>query len=359
MSLDWETYLTLPSVSGPGVSGRYQDCIEHCAQSFAHQRKILRRAIEATRPKRVACLGAGVLNDIPFWTLVRSGAIVHLVDWLPGVVEAGLEATIIRRDDEGGLSCIYCDVEAELARSYCRNCHIKGQPTVDVCDSFEAVPGKPEKCQAFERGEYPFIHLADITGGYAENFARRAGREVAKAGSWKEAFRRGLALAKRSAGESRIEGIPDHSVDLVTSSMVITQFDVEPYGYFSKQAEAKLGTPGTQQERRLRPALAALRERLWNSQFDRHVDEILRILTPEGHLFIAFELYQLDPETGRWFLVEQSHRAIAKLAERFDFNHDIIPTEDMMTCFKVDESGSLVSSFVLVPRHERQPRTPS
>lgn len=351
--MDWETYLTLP-----GVTGRYQDCIQRCALSFVRQRDILRRTIKAMQPKRIACLGAGVLNDIPYWTLVRSGAMVHFVDWLPGAVEAGLDATIIRRDDNGGLFCIYCDLDVAMARSYCQNCRFKNQSATGVCDSFEEVVGEPPKCQAFERGEFPIIHRADVTGGYAEAFARQSGREVAKAGSWREAFRRGLALAKRAGGEQKIFGIPDHSVDLVTSSMVISQFDVEPYGYFSKQVEAKLGTPGTREERRLRPTLATLRDRLWNNQFDRHMDEIQRILTPEGHLFIAFELFQLDPETGRWFLVEQSHSAIAKLAERFDFNHDIIPAEDMMTCFKVDKGGSLVSSFVLEPRRRRRSRTP-
>ena len=68
MPVGWEEYL---KVSNP--CDRFHECRRRCKSTFEQHRRVIRCAVEATRPKTVACLGAGVLNDIPFEFLVRSG----------------------------------------------------------------------------------------------------------------------------------------------------------------------------------------------------------------------------------------------------------------------------------------------
>ena len=165
-----------------------------------------------------------------------------------------------------------------------------------------------------------------------------------------EALRRAGALANRVKRQRTTMDIPDASVDLVTSSMVVSQFEHEPYGYFSKQAAAVLGSPSRGEENRLSPAMEALRSTLLANQIERHLDEIERILAPGGHCFMAFEMFHVEDGTGRWFLVSEMHGALAAIAGRFDFNFDILPQSDSVALFESPGGRSVVHRFVLEPR---------
>lgn len=115
MATTWEDYLTRPD-----AASAHRDCHLRFRRAFASQRDCIRRIFETTRPRVVACLGAGVLNDLPYRTFIESGAVVHLVDWLPGVVESGVAHSIIRHTESGPAQCVYCLCPEADARAYCR-----------------------------------------------------------------------------------------------------------------------------------------------------------------------------------------------------------------------------------------------
>ena len=102
---------------------------------------LLRRSAKQIPPRSVACLGAGVLSDIPYRRLIECGGAVHLVDWLPGVCQSGIKHSIIEIGDDN------------------------------------------PACAAFTHGECPTIHHEDVTGDYASHFSRRLLAELRGVGS--------------------------------------------------------------------------------------------------------------------------------------------------------------------------------
>lgn len=345
MVTTWENYLTRSD-----AARAHCDCHLRCGRAFENQRDCIRRIFETTRPKVVACLGAGVLNDLPYRAFVESGATIHLVDWLPGVVESGVAHSIIRHTGSDPPQCVYCLCPEADVRAYCRNYRKSRTSAQGVCKRFVPDTREPLTCLAFQKGDLPFIYRQDVTGGYASAFGRGVCGEVRTVTSWRQAFRRAGALANRVKRQRTTMDIPDASVDLVTSSMVVSQFEHEPYEYFSKQAAAVLGPPSPGEKNRLRPAMEALRSTLLANQIERHLDEIERILAPGGHCFMAFEMFHVEEGTGRWFLVREMHGALAAIARRFDFNFDILPHSDSVALFETPGGRSVVQRFVLEPR---------
>ncbi len=345
MATSWHDYLRVP---------RDEDvrrlCQPRYRTAFNRQRDALRRIVDTLRPKTVACLGAGVLNDIPYETLVRTGATIHLVDRLPGVIDTGLSASVIRCGQDGNPYCVYCRLDPARARLYCRHFQESMRAPGSVCERFAPASGEPRGCASYVRGEEPRVHEQDITGGYAGAFAEGVPRAVREVDSWRQAFRHASALAKRAERHRSSLDVPDGSVDLVTSAMVVSQFEHEPYTYFSRQAATRLGRPSMEEEKRLRPALETLRDKLLLNQVERHCDEIGRMLAPEGRCFMSFELFQLDRRDGRWFLVKEMYEALKVLGQRFRFDFNVLSTEDAVTRFETGESASLVYAFLLAPR---------
>lgn len=343
--LPWDAYL-----AGQGAAQAYRECRSRRAPAFRQQRAFIRRIIERTKPDVVACLGAGVLNDIPYRTLMGSGARLHLVDWLPGAIEAGVALSIIATDEAGGAHCAYCALGGDRARECCANFHLSGPPSSAVCDRFVPTAGDPPACDAFEIGSWPQVHVEDVTGGYASAFALGLGPELRGVTTWKQAFARANALARRIGRPARQRqrlSIADASVDLVTSSMLLSQFEHEPYDYFAKQAARLIGPPGAGDERRLNRAMARLRDALVDQQVEEHCLEIRRILAPGGRAFMSFELFHLNPERTDWFLVRETHRSLPALDQHFRFNFDIIGAGESLTRFQSGRAPSVVLALVL------------
>ena len=159
--------------------------------------------------------------------MVEAGASLHLVDWVPGLVAAGVSLSIIELGDTCEAKCLYCNPVIPCPQSYCRNYQMSSKGDEAVCDNFEAVSDTRMCCGAFERGERPAICNEDVTGGYAGEFGRRVDDELDGVRSWKQAFARAAALASSASHHATSVTIPDASVQLVTSSMVISQFDHE------------------------------------------------------------------------------------------------------------------------------------
>lgn len=343
--LPWDAYL-----AGRGAAQTYRECRSCCAPAFAQQRALIRRIVERTKPRVVACLGAGVLNDIPYRTLWGSGARLHLVDWLPGAIEAGVALSIIATDETAGAHCAYCALGGDRAREYCTNFHRSGPAPSAVCDRFVPTPGDPPACDAFEIGSWPQVHVEDVTGGYASAFALGLGPELRGVTTWKQAFARANALARRIGRPARRRqrlSIADASVDLVTSSMLLTQFEHEPYDYFTKQVARLIGLPGAGDEKRLNRAMARLRDALVDQQVEEHCLEIRRILAPGGRVFMSFELFHIDPEGTDWFLVREMQRSLSTLDRHFRFNFDIIGEGESLTRFQSRRAPSVVLALVL------------
>ena len=187
----------------------------------------------------------------------------------------------------------------------------------------------------------------DVTGGYASEFAQRVPQTLRDVRTWKQAFTEINDLAHRVKNHFSPLSIDDNSVDLVTSSMVVSQLDQEPYDYFAFRAADELGRPKQREETRLLPTMQALQSILLANQVERHCQEIKRILAPDGVCYMSFEMFHFNAEAKQWFVVESMSKALAIIGRWFNFNFDIIgPTETLMP-FHRGESPSLVGSFVL------------
>lgn len=148
MTVTWENYLS----AHKGDAETYRECCLRFRGAFEQQRTNMTRVFEAKSPKVIPCLGAGVLNDIPYDLFVRSGARVHLVDWMPQSIEAGIELAIIDVGANGCRRCVYCDPSVECPEVYCR--HYRRPRSLDtaVCDEYRQVPSDPPRSAAFARG---------------------------------------------------------------------------------------------------------------------------------------------------------------------------------------------------------------
>lgn len=348
MSVTWDEYLRAPN-AGQLLS----ECNRRCKASFHQQRRNLQRVMEATRPRAVACLGAGVLNDIPYEMMVKSGASIHLVDWLPQSIDSGIAMTIIQSAGEDNPQCIYCHAAVDCPHDYCRRYDASTASSSGVCRNFVPVPGSPLHCASFERGERPSVHYEDVTGGYASAFGRQVLNQLRHVRTWRQALARGKQLAAKVKRRRSRMAITDGSVQLVTSSMLVSQFDHEPYQYFTRRAEDILGAPTSAEEDNLLPAAESLRAMLFTNQVERHCEEIVRLLAPEGRCYMSFEMFHIVPDSMRWFLVPSMARALDIVARHFFFDFDIIPERESITRFQSDGQESLVLSVVLEARNGR------
>jgi len=89
MTLSWSNYRSLPD-----AARQYQECTLRCRPAFEHQRRNISKVIAATRPKTVAVLGAGVLNDVPYEHLLDLQAEVHPHRLAPGSTGGGPDVCV-------------------------------------------------------------------------------------------------------------------------------------------------------------------------------------------------------------------------------------------------------------------------
>lgn len=340
MSVAWDLYLNAPI-----SPERFADCRNRCWEAFADQRANIQRVFEATTPRTVVCLGAGALNDIPYREFIRAGASLHLVDWLPGAVMNGIDLSIVESTERGEPCCLYSDSRVsgiDYCQHFQRGCDLKTQ----VCERYATRPDMSPRCTAFAKGIYPIIHQEDVTGGYATEFGRQVLAELRGVRRWKQALAKGLALARRAGGRHAPLGIPSHSADLVTSSMLLSQFEHEPYAYFAHRVADQIGPPSQREEDELHSLGEELRGVLLDQQVERHCLEIKRLLAPGGRCYLSFELFH-RLETARWFVVTGMSRALEIVGRHFLLNFDILPERNVMGRFQTDATPSLVCGLLL------------
>lgn len=343
-STTWDDYL-----SPPNAVAAYETCRTRSRSAFARQKTSIQNLIENRDPRVVACLGAGMMNDIPYWSLIEANVEVHLIDWLPEVAEFGVAHAILRNDGETPPQCLYC--QAADSELYCLSYRQqRSGDTAQVCDAFQPDNEKQQLCSAFRKGSLPHIHRQDVTGGYADAFGAAVADALGGIDSWRQAFKRGAALAARLKRASHALDIADHSVDLVVSSMVMSQFEHEPYGYFSKQVHDLIGPPSPQEQVRLGPAMEKLRETLLTNQIDGHCTEINRLLAPGGRGFLAFEMFHRESGADGWSLVPEMHRALAQISRHFTFDFEDGPNPVVDPSFENAQGHSVVHHLLLAAK---------
>ncbi len=348
MSMSWDAYLNVPS-----AAEQYSECSRNCRNAFHRQRENIERVFTKTSPRAVACLGAGVLNDIPYGTFIAAGATVHLVDWLPGSVDTGIKLSIITTGEDGQPNCAYCNPAIPCPERYCRHFYDPtGQAVERVCDHYVPSTDLPLHCAAFERFDLPSAHYADVTAGYANDFANAVSMDCDRIGSWNEAFTFACALADRIRHQRQPLDIPDDGVQMVTSSLVVSQFEHEPYGYFAQLVASRIGLPTPAEENGLLPRMEDLRTMLLSDQIERHCEEIDRILAPGGRCYLSSEMFHWLPEKEQWFMVEGTSKLLEVIGRHFNFNFSIVPEMESLSRFEMRNGVSLVCSFVLESRKE-------
>ena len=117
-STSWDNLFSGANSQVPSAADQYAVC---CRDTFDQQRKNIRRVFAATSPSAVACLDAGLLNDIPYRTFLATGAMVYLADWLPGSVDVGVMLSIIETDADGRPNCMYCNPRIPSVQRDCRH----------------------------------------------------------------------------------------------------------------------------------------------------------------------------------------------------------------------------------------------
>ena len=183
---EWERYLRVPD-----ALEAYRSCHRRCRASFDTQRENIRRVVEELSPQSVCCLGAGVLNDIPYELLIDDEIDLYLADWLTGSIESGISLSIIHRSDDAHASCIYCQPHISCPEQFCLHFELASrtdEARSPVCDRFVLSEDTPSHCLAFEMGPRPKVFYEDVTGGYATEFGRHITKELRSATSWKQAF---------------------------------------------------------------------------------------------------------------------------------------------------------------------------
>jgi hypothetical protein len=141
-------------------------------------------------------------------------------------------------------------------------------------------------------------------------------------------------------------------MDLVTSSMVIFQFDKEPYRYFSSLLESKFGRDRiNQNEITLRSLMEEVRSALFGSLVEGHVQQMHGLTRKDGgRAYCSFELYRTLPDSSLCFQVQDVGKVIDTLGRYFYFDFSLHPAEQALTAIEFGEGTSMVFAALMVPR---------
>ncbi|MGY9006306.1 MAG: hypothetical protein ACKVJQ_09475 [Alphaproteobacteria bacterium] len=317
-------------------------------QAFKTLRDTIADIVHHLEPKTITCLGAGVLNDIPYRDMLQNGTEITLVDWFPNRVEHGIKHSLIQNNENGKPNCAYCALDPKVAKAYCHNfTNTENNPT-DVCTRYLGDASGKAVCTTFKQGTEPTILDGDVTQGFATAFAAQITEKIKTFKGWRQAIKGATHLAHQIKDKKSTLEIPDSSMDFVTSSMLVSQFEHEPYDLFSNRSHIQLGEPTPRDERRLAAPMEKLRSDLFATQFERHCDEISRILRPEGHCFMAFELFHRNID-NEWFLVPEILDTLANITGTLAFDFDLLPPDQGMIRLNPINRPSMIMCMILKP----------
>ncbi|HEY5603547.1 MAG TPA: hypothetical protein VIM41_10585 [Gammaproteobacteria bacterium] len=339
----WNSYIS--AIGKTAIAGE-NFC--RCEQAFAEHKQNIARLIHTLAPDSVAILGAGYLNDIPLAELLEDGRTVYLVDWLEQAPKVGVSRLLLRKDHQNNYNCLFCKMSA--GAEYCKN--FTGEFAGEgVCTAFEAVAQPFVTCKHYEPAVEPRFIKADITGGVARSFTAKIEKQMKSCKTAKDAFIKAIACTEHY----HYSPIPveDDSMELVTSSMVLSQFDFEPYTYFSTLLEQQF----TREEllkhaAKLTPLMEKLRTRLFTLQVETHVREMHRIVKKDGkaRIYLSAELFRSHPSNDNFFLVQDMPIALDTLAKYFLFKFDACLGEKVLSKSELGQGVSINQCYCLVPK---------
>ena len=340
----WDSYLDAPlfedKLLQPG-----------CNSAFDSQREHIDKLLRRFKPHRVACLGSGYLNDLPIELLFQISDETYFIDWLPNISLLGLGRRIIQHV-EGVTRCIFC--ECTRPERFCRSFTGSMCESSSVCTAFSGLEDSKTRCVNYEPGNDPRFVRADVTSGRASRFAQRVFNAVQKSDTPKQAFNRAIRECRRCSDVQDPIPIQSDSFNLVTSSLVASQFDAEPYDYFARLVERKFGRDAVEaKERVLVPLMEELRAELFRVQIEGHCAEIFRLLNKEdGRAYLSVELFRSLPACDDFFLTHESPQLLESLERHFFFDFVSIPAEKAVRSHAMGEGTSIVQSFVLRPKSD-------
>ena len=199
-------------------------------------------------------------------------------------------------------------------------------------------------------GAFPRFIESDVTQGYSTHFAKGVEAIVENAGKPRQAMARAIRRARQNSSRNKLP-IEDGSVDLVTSSMVASQFDFEPFTYFIRNLAQAHGPD------RLRPMadkLSALekelRDTLLVEQMAGHCEEMVRLLRPGGRVFFSMEILHRPQGAQDWFQPQIVPKILDVLNRYFHYDVDFMPDSLAMETRDAPEGGrSVIQTSILKP----------
>ena len=344
-NLDWDNY-----IRGAINAETLERCKRLEGPTMADQRELMSQVFQHHKPRRIACLGAGSLNDIPIGEFLMGGSEVFLVDWIPEISLEGFRGGLIERE-EGNIKCMICDERCD-PRKYCAGYREPVRVAGTVCAAFELSKEHYPRCAAYAPGEEPRFLTSDITLGRASSFARRAMKFIPSSRTMEQCFRKGMNEVRKCDDIEEEIAIPGDTVDLVTSSMVVSQFDHEPYDFFSKLIMERFGLQQVvDREERVMHMIERLRGELFQTLVEGHVQEMYRILNKQhGKVYLSVELFRsLPQQEDSYFLVHGIAQALDVLNRYFHFEFSPIPPEQSLRKRAARTGYSIIQCLVMSP----------
>ncbi len=273
-------------------------------EAFQSQRANLLHCLRELKPRTVACLGSGALSDIPLRELLQNTGTVYLIDWVPGLSSRAYQMLTGEWALEGGAPA--------------RN---------------------------------PVFLDQDITLGHSAAFCARYPALVQSATDVVQCVRDAQKLAEECHHINQSLPLPDQSIDLVVSSMIVSQFPAYPFGYFRQVLLDKFAAEFELRSAEVRPLMEQLSAYLFQSQIAGHAAELRRLVSSRGRVYFSMEFYHAHPaDPARFEYFIPGAYALRLFSDMFLFDIDALPVESRRVRARLPEREVVIESYVMTAR---------
>jgi hypothetical protein len=343
--VNWDNYLS--------PKGDFRNCRKQCFHTFSIQREKIRKLYKTLSPQNIVCLGAGFLNDIPIEEFIKAGSKIYLVDWVNNLTFNAINTDLIR-ESEGSLECMVCEAK-DNSKEYCANFDknnvIRKMKYSEVCTNFVHSNVNPIICDSFALGRNLNIIEEDVTLGRASALAEWAYEEIPRIKTLKSFFKKIFREIQRLNKVTKPLSIKENSIDFVTTSMVVSQFEHEPYGYISNLLSNKFGREYIyQREENLKHYIYDMFDALMKTLMDGHFKEIHRILHRDGRAYFSMEEFHRQNLNENMFWVKNYSYALEAINKYFWFDFDTVRPLIIPERVSLNYGESIVPSYVLRPK---------
>lgn len=331
------------------------------ADMLAGQKENIRKLYHNLQPKVVVCMGAGYLNDIPVDDFVAGDTDIYFAEWMRGISEEAFKYDLVKQLFQQTYACIVCKCSGDPLK-YCKS-YMKWSQTIlklkeinnNYCANFETAEDAIPLCTNYTPGEFPQFLSVDVTKGKANDFAGRVPKILSRSKKPRHAFRYAIQKSKNLIGKEPLP-LEDHSVDFITSSMLISQFDFEPYTYFIRNLNQNFSHKNIDEDiEALGKMEESLRNNLFLSQLEGHFKEIVRLLKPDGKAYLSMETLHREQPAAPWFQVETIPKTMELLGKYFYFDMEALPEVRIADRVTMAEKGeSILQAYVLVSKKNKQ-----